>query len=72
VPRILHSLPTKKVKKVEKIENIFGPCILYGLFQTKGKTCTKFGSDRFINVVLYEVQTNKETKANTKPFQLYV
>jgi len=33
----------------------------YGLFQTTGEMCVKFGSDRFRNVDLYKVQTNKQT-----------
>ena len=35
-----------------------GPYIPYGLFQTTGEMCAKFGSDRFRNVDLYKVQTN--------------
>jgi hypothetical protein len=61
-----HPLTTKKVKKVEK-SNILAPYIRYGLFQTKGQMCTKFGSDRFRNVNLYKVQTNIQTN-----FQLYI
>ena len=38
-----------------------GPYIPYGLFQTTGKTCAKFGSDRFRNVDLYKVQTYIQT-----------
>jgi len=38
-----------------------GPYIPYGLFQTTGEMCAKFGSDRFRNVDLYKVQTNKLT-----------
>ena len=39
-----------------------GPYIPYGLFQTTGETCAKFGSDRFRNVDLYkDLQTNKQT-----------
>jgi len=45
--------------------NIVGPYIPYGLFQTTGKTCAKFGSDRFRNVDLYKVQTNIETNKQT-------
>jgi hypothetical protein len=60
VSRIRPSFPTKKVKKVEKV-NIFRPYIPYGLFQTKGEMCAKFGSNRFRNVNLYKVQTNKHS-----------
>jgi len=38
--------------------NIVGLYIPYGLFQTTGEMCAKFGSDRFRNVDLYTVQTN--------------
>ena len=38
-----------------------GPYVSYGLFQTTGETCAKFGSDRFRNVVLYKVQTKKHS-----------
>jgi hypothetical protein len=41
--------------------NIVGPYIPYGLFQTTGEMCAKFGSDRFRNVNLYMVQTNIQT-----------
>jgi hypothetical protein len=41
--------------------NIVGPYVSYGLFQTTRETCAKFGSDRFINVNLYKVQTNIQT-----------
>jgi len=41
-----------------------GPYIPYDLLQTKGETCAKFSGDRFRNVDLYDVQTNKnEQKA---------
>jgi hypothetical protein len=42
-----------------------GPYIPYGLFQTKGETCAKFGSDRCRNVDLYKVQTNIHTYIHT-------
>jgi hypothetical protein len=38
-----------------------GPYIPYGLFQTKGKPCAKFGFDRLRSVDLYKVQTNIQT-----------
>ena len=38
-----------------------GPYVPYSLFQTTGERCAKFGSDRFRNVDLYKVQTNKQT-----------
>ena len=38
-----------------------GPYIPYGLFQTKGEMCAKFGSDWFRNVNLCKLQTNKQT-----------
>ena len=68
MPRIWHSLPTKKVKKVER-SNIFWPYIPYGLFQTKGEKCAKFGLDWFRNVNLYKVQTNTNKQTN---IQLYI
>jgi len=48
-----------------------GPYIHYGLFQTKGEMCAKFGRDWFINVNLYKVQTNKQTKTQ-KNLKLYM
>jgi hypothetical protein len=39
---------------------IFVPYIPYGLLETKGEMCVKFGSDRLRNVDLYKVHTNKE------------
>jgi len=60
VSRIRHSIPAKKVKKIEEIK-LFESYIPYGLFQTKGEKCANFGSDRFRNVNLYKVQTNKQT-----------
>jgi len=59
-----HPLATKKVRKVEKVK-ILGPYVPYGLFQTKGEMCTKFGSDWFKNVNLYKVQPNKQTHKET-------
>jgi hypothetical protein len=59
VPRIRHSLPTKKVKKVEKAIHFRTIHTLRSLIQTKGEMCAKFGSYRFRNVNLYKVQTNK-------------
>jgi len=38
-----------------------GPYMPYGLFETTGEMCAKFGSDRFRNVDLYKVQTNIQT-----------
>jgi hypothetical protein len=56
-----------------------GPYIPYGLFQTKGEMCAKFGSDWFSNVDLCKVQTNKQTNKHAhkqtkhkKSFQLYI
>jgi len=43
---------------------MFRPYIPYGLFQTKGEMCAKFGLDWFRNVNLYKVQTNKQTNFN--------
>jgi len=53
--------PNEKGAKRSKRSRILGPYIPYGLFQTKGETCAKFGSDRFRNVNLYKFHTNKET-----------
>ena len=53
--------PKEKGPKSSKRSRISGPYIPYGLFQTKGKTCAKFGSDRFRNVYLYKFHTNKQT-----------
>jgi hypothetical protein len=41
--------------------SISGPYIPYGPFQTKGETCAKFDLDRFRNVNLYKLHTNKQT-----------
>ena len=57
----------QKRSKRSKRSDVMGPYIPYGLFQTKGEMCTKFGSDWFRNVNLYKVQTNKQTN-----FQLYI
>jgi len=46
-----------------------GLYIPYGLFQTKGEMCAKFGSDWFRNVVLYKAQTNKQ---RNKLLALYI
>jgi len=62
-----HSLATKKVTKVGKVKK-FGSIIPYGLFQTKGEICAKFGSDWFINVNLYKVQTHTQTNKQTFSF----
>jgi hypothetical protein len=42
-----------------------GPYIPYDLPQKKGETCAKFGGDRFRNVDLYKVQTNKHRRTKT-------
>jgi len=50
-----------------------GPYIPYGLFQTTGDMCAKFGSDRFRNVDLYKVQTNiQANKQTNKHSSLYI
>jgi hypothetical protein len=51
--------PYEEGKKCRKMSNIFGIYIPCGLSHTKGEMCAKFGSDRFRNVDLYKVQTNK-------------
>jgi hypothetical protein len=48
-------------RRGRKRSNVLGPHIPYELLQTKGVTCTKFGWDRYRNVDLYKVQTNKQT-----------
>jgi len=57
--------PKEKGPKRWKRSRISGPYIPYGLFQTKGETCAKCGSDRFRNVDLYKfhayIQTNKHS-----------
>jgi hypothetical protein len=53
---IWHTLATEEVEKVGKMEYC-GSIRTLGLFQTKGKMCAKFGSDRFRNVNLCKVQT---------------
>jgi hypothetical protein len=49
----------KEGQKNRKGSNILGPYITYGLFQTKGEICAKFGSDWVTNANLYKVQTDK-------------
>jgi len=57
--------------KRSKRSRISGPYIPYGLFQTKGETCAKFGSDRFRNVDLYKVQTNIQTNVHLYIYDLF-
>jgi hypothetical protein len=60
VPVILQWLLKKERPKRSRFS---GPYIPYGLFQTKGEPCAKFGSNWFRNVDLYKVQkTNIENK----------
>jgi len=47
-----------------------GPYIPYGLFQTTGEMCAKFGSDRFRNVDLYKVQTKASAQYRYCKFSL--
>jgi len=54
VPVILQWPPKIQGPKRLKRSRISGP---YGLFQTKGETCAKFGSDRFRNVNLCKFHT---------------
>jgi hypothetical protein len=48
------------------------PYTPYDLFQTTGETCAKFGSDRFINVDLYKVQTYKQTNIFIYKISVYL
>jgi hypothetical protein len=57
----MRSFPGKERKRSENIKKIVSPYITYGLFQTKGGMCAKFGSDWFTNVNLYKVQTHAQT-----------
>ena len=54
-------IPQEESQQGRKLSNIFEPYKPYGLFQTNGETCAKFGSDRFRIMNLYKVQTNKQT-----------
>jgi hypothetical protein len=56
----MQAFATEEVEKVGRW-NIVGPYVSYGVFQTTGEMCAKFGSDRFRNVDLYKVQTNIQT-----------
>jgi hypothetical protein len=56
--------PDRRWGKCRKGSNTVGPHIPYDRLRTKGETCAKFGWDRFRNVDLYKVQTNKETNKN--------
>jgi hypothetical protein len=58
-------------EKGQKGKTIVGPHIPYGIFQTKGELCAKFGSDWFRNVNLYKVQTHTHTDTQTN-IQLYI
>jgi hypothetical protein len=51
------TLSLGRKSKSRKEPNIFGPYIPYGLFQTKGEMCAKFGSEMWI-CTRYK-QTNK-------------
>jgi hypothetical protein len=65
--------PKEKGPKRSKRLRISGPYIPYGLFQTEGETCAKFGSDRFKNVNLYKFHTCKQRKKETnKHSSLYI
>jgi hypothetical protein len=63
VPMILQCPPSPNEKgpKRSKRSRISGPYIPYGLFQTKGETCAKFGLDWFRNVNLYKFHKYKQT-----------
>jgi hypothetical protein len=56
----MQALATEEVERWGRW-NIVGPYVSYGLFQTTGEMCAKFGSDRFRNVDLYKVKTNIQT-----------
>jgi hypothetical protein len=58
-------------EKRSKGSKIVGSYIPYGLFQTKGELCAKFGSDWFRHVNLYKVQTHTHTDTQTN-IQLYI
>jgi hypothetical protein len=65
--------PPENDEKGKKGSEIVDPNIPYGLFQTKGEMCAKFGSDWFKNVNLYKVQTNTHTHTHTQTnIQLYI
>ena len=65
---IMQALATEKVEKVD----CCGSIRTLGLFQTTGETCAKSGSNRFRNVDLYKVQTNKVFPYNQAPAWLSV
>ena len=64
----------QKMTKMSKRVKYCGPYIPYDLLQANGDTCAKFRWDRFRNMDLYKVQTNKEiSKKEQKPISsLYI
>jgi len=70
--RMRHPLATKEAEKFGKVEYC-GSIISYDLLHTKGETCAKFGGNRFRNVDLYKVQTQKADKNEQKAISaLYI
>jgi hypothetical protein len=61
----------RKGRKGQKGSNIVGPYISYNLLKTKGEMWAEFGWDRFRNMNLYKVQTNKQ-KPTKNHFILYI
>jgi len=73
VPRILYSLPTKKVKKVEKGQTFSDHIYTMVSSRRRGRcvqSLVQIGSEMLI-CIRYKL-TNKPIKTNKKPFQLYV
>ena len=63
---------TRSRQKRSKKSNIVGPYVPYGLFQTKGEMCAKFGSDLFRNVNLYKVHTKKKQTNKLSALYIYI
>jgi len=63
--------PNEKGPRKSKRTRISDPYIPYGLFQTKGETCAKFGSDRFRNVDLYKLHTYIQTNKHASLYIRY-
>jgi hypothetical protein len=66
---IRHSTPAEQIKKFEKVKYCGSIHTLRSLPDKGGNVCAKFGSDWFINVYLYKVQTNKRTNKQILSFK---
>jgi hypothetical protein len=63
--------PKEKGPRRLKRSRISGLYIPYGLFQTKGETCAKCGSDQFRNVNFYKFHTYKQKRTKNHFIFIY-